>query len=116
MREQGTGRLFVAVTPAQKDIVRARALPRTACPRRYCWWWQSLAFDWDTPVSQGCRLLESPKPPNYQYADILCCRNDFASDIDHYEPREPHLEADGFYRYEFCGPQHRLPDGASGTH
>jgi hypothetical protein len=107
MERPGGARIFECVTPSAADVARAAELPvLTACPRRYCWWWQSLGFDWDTPVATGCRLSESPKPPGFRFAEVPCCRLDPASGVDHYEPREPHLEADGFDRHRFCGPQH----------
>lgn len=113
MEPRKGARLLESVTPTEQDLLRARALPLTACPRRYCWWWQSLGFDWDTPVADGCRLRESPKPAGFRFADVPCCRLDPASAVDHYEPREPHLEEDGFHRYRFCGPQHTLPGAGS---
>jgi hypothetical protein len=73
-------------------------------PRRYCWWWQSLAFDWDTPIAAGCRLRESAKPPEFRLPEVPCCRLDPASGVDQYEPREPHLEEDGFFRDRFTVP------------
>jgi hypothetical protein len=111
VEQRSPGRLFESVTPSPEDVARARELsPLTACPRRYCWWWQSLAFDWDTPVEDGCRFLSAPKSPEWQLADVPCSRCVAGSGIDHYEPREPHLEADGFHRYRFCGPEHNIPD------
>jgi hypothetical protein len=102
-------RLFEAVTPTADDLARAQALLTTACPRRYCWWWQSLAFDWGNPVAVGCRLRESTKPPGYRFPGIPCCRLDPTSGVDQYEPREPHLEEDGFHRDHFLAPG---PDSA----
>jgi hypothetical protein len=111
VEQRSPGRLFESVTPSPEDVARARELPMlTACPRRYCWWWQSLAFDWDTPVEDGCRFLSAPKSPEWQLADVPCSRCVADSGIDHYEPREPHLEADGLHRYRFCGPEHIIPD------
>jgi hypothetical protein len=104
MGRRGGARVFVAVIPTAEDLARARALPRSACPRRYCWWWQSLAFDWNTPVAAGCRLRESAKPPGFRSPDVACCRLEPASGVDQYEPREPHLEEDGFHRDHFLVP------------
>lgn len=95
-------RLFDVVIPTPDDLVRARELPLSACPRRYCRWWQSLAFDWGTPVAAGCRFRESAKPPGHPAPDTPCCRLDPASGEDQYEPREPHLEEDGFDARRFC--------------
>jgi hypothetical protein len=112
MEHASRGRLFEVASPSSEDLTRARELPLlTACPRRYCWWWQSLAFDWDTTVAEGCRFLSTPKLVGWQWADVPCLRSVPGSEIDHYEPREPHLEADGFDRYRFCGSQHNIPEG-----
>ena len=97
-------RVFEAATPTAEDLDRARALSRSACPRRYCWWWPSLAFDWDPPVADGCRLRASPKPAGFRFPDVPCGRRGPASGVDQYEPREPHLEEDGFRRDHFCVP------------
>ncbi len=89
------------ISPAMVDVARER-LTRGACPRRYCWYWHSLGFDWDMPPDQGCEVAErhvhrvfwvGPAVPPWQE----CCRatgNPLHS--DYYEPREPHLEADGW--------------------
>ena len=111
MTQSRNGRAFECTTPSAKDIVRASELPLlTACPRRYCWWWKTLAFDWETPVIEGCTYLNETKPLHWVGMDKPCCRSDANSNIDHYEPREPHLEADGFDRYRFCGPQNHQPE------
>jgi hypothetical protein len=89
------------VTPTPEDIARARELPLTACPRRYCWWWKTLAFDWDTPAAAGCDYFATPKPAHWEDTNVPCSRCDPKSTVDHYEPREPHLEADGFDRDRF---------------
>lgn len=88
-------RVFTPVRPPQADIERAKALPAGSCPRRYCWWWHSLGFDWDTPVEKGCTFLSSEKPPDWPNAECPCKRAEPASTIDHFEPREPHLIEDG---------------------
>ena len=103
MQDQSRIRLFEIVTPTAEDLARARELPLSACPRRYCWWWQSLSFDWDTPVAVGCRLQESAKPRGFRFPDVPCCRLDPASGVDQYEPREPHLVEDGFAPDRFLG-------------
>lgn len=81
--------------PTAEDIERARGLSLTDCPRRYCWWWHSMTFDWKMPVAEGCEWLES------EYADMRndltpCSRCDPSAPRDHYEPREPDLVQDGF--------------------
>ena len=105
-----SGRVFEVITPSPGDITRANELPLTACPRRYCWWWQSLSFDWEIPANEGCTYLNVPKPSHWLDTDKPCCRCDTSSQVDHYEPREPHLEHDGFHRHRYCGPQKDLPE------
>src|SRR3989304_613877 len=61
-------RLFVPVKPSPADLSRARDLAvLTDCPRRYCWWWKSLAFEWDVPVAEGCTFLQAQKPSDWRY-------------------------------------------------
>jgi hypothetical protein len=89
-------RILAIHTPSPEDIERAKQIDRRECPRRYCWWWRSLAFDWDLSVEEGCRFLKAQKPPGWIHEDLPCRRCDPASIADHYEPREPHLLEDGF--------------------
>jgi hypothetical protein len=93
-------------TPAPaEEIARARMLARSACPRRYCWWWwQSLRFDWDTPLAKGCEYPTERDVPGCSFRKTPCSRRDPASEDDHYEPREPHLLSDGFSWDAFCSP------------
>jgi len=88
--------IFRVHSPSADDLARARALKRVECPRRYCWWWCSLAFEWGLAVSAGCRVLGAAKPPGWPDPDVPCCRLDPSSTVDHYEPREPYLLEDGF--------------------
>ncbi len=88
-------KVFTPIGPSDADLARARALPQGACPRRYCWWWHSLSFDWDMAVRDGCTFMTSEKPPGYPVPDCPCKRVDKSSNIDHFEPREPHLIEDG---------------------
>ena len=104
------GRLFVVTTPSADDLVRAASIPVNQCPRRYCWWWRSLSFDWEVTPSLGCTFLTSPKPGGMANADVPCCRCDDASTVDHYEPREPHLLDDGFAVPPWYSAEHRRPD------
>jgi hypothetical protein len=80
-------------------------LTRESCPRRYCWYWHTLAFDWGINPDQGCEVAErhihrlvlerqqGQPVPAWQ----LCCRaTGNPQHADYYEPREPHLEADGW--------------------
>jgi hypothetical protein len=43
-------------SPTEEDMRRVAALAGTDCPRRYCWWWHSLAFDWKLTPTEGCAL------------------------------------------------------------
>jgi hypothetical protein len=106
------GRLFVAVKPSAEDLRRAAALPTSASPRRYCWWWRSLSFDWERAPLEGCTFLSAPKPPGLQHQDVPCRRCDPTASVDHYEPREPHLFEDGFAVSRWLSDdQHRRPTG-----
>lgn len=89
------GRFFQELCVTESDLEKARGIPANGCPRRYCWWWISLSFEWDLTASEGCTLLKSPKPASFRYGDIPCCRSDSSSSVDHFEAREPHLEKDG---------------------
>jgi hypothetical protein len=88
------GRFLVEVVSTEPDIEKAKTIPPGGCPRRYCWWWVSLSFEWQLTPPEGCTLLSAKKPANFRYADVACCRSDPSSPIDHFEPREPHLERD----------------------
>ena len=85
-----------ALATLTEDIARAATIPLNSCPRKYCWWWKSLKFEWDISLAQGCEC------------QFLCGRKDLGA-LDQYEPREPHLEEDGFHRYRFCGPRNSVP-------
>lgn len=104
------GRLFLVTTPSPDDLVRAASIPADQCPRRYCWWWQSLGFDWEVAPSEGCTFLTAPKPPDMANATVPCCRCDPPSTVDQYEPREPHLLEDGFAVPRWHS-NHRRPNG-----
>ncbi len=89
------GKVFTPYTPARAEIERAQALPAGACPRRYCWWWRSLEFEWHIEPAVGCTFLASPKPPGWPMPERPCRRADSSSSADHFEPREPHMIEDG---------------------
>ena len=105
------GRLFAVVKPSPEDFVRAAKIPTHECPRRYCWWWRSLSFDWELTPLQGCTFLASPKSPNLKNVDVPCCRCEPSSTVDHYESREPHLLKDGFPIPRWHSPQQQWPNG-----
>jgi hypothetical protein len=105
MSEPLGGRIYLAVTPSPAELEQARErLSRESCPRRYCWYWHTLAFDWELSPAEGCevanrhihRLLmerQGEVVPAWQQ----CCRASGNPNHPHYyEPREPHLEADGW--------------------
>lgn len=105
------GRVFLAVTPSPEDLTKAANIPVDQCPRRYCWWWRSLAFDWEQTPLQGCTFLASDKPPNFTGGDVPCRRCDPSSAVDRYEPREPHLLEDGFAVTRWYSDAQRRPPG-----
>jgi len=84
---------------SKSDIERAATLSLGQCPRRFCWWWRSLSFEWEVPVAEGCTFTEerdAGRLPNYSNTEHPCCRCVPASPADHFEAREPHLIEDGF--------------------
>lgn len=81
--------------PTSVDIERAKLLPASACPRRYCWWWRSLQFEWDIAPIAGCTFSDSGKPADWSEGDEPCVRSHPTSKSDHFEPREPHMIEDG---------------------
>jgi hypothetical protein len=94
-RAIGPVRLFVPYQPTEEDLKWAAAIPRDQCPRRYCWYWHSLRFDWQVSITDGCQWLTA-SPPNSIGRECACVRADPESILDHYESREPHLKEDGF--------------------
>src|SRR5439155_3963389 len=99
-------RIHLSVTPSSAELEQARErMSRESCPRRYCWYWHTLAFDWDLSPAEGCEVAErhitrlllgraqGEPVPAWQ----VCCRaSGNPQHADYYEPREPHLEADGW--------------------
>jgi hypothetical protein len=79
---------------SEEDVERARALPADACPRRYCFHWDSPSFHWERSPREGCLFLVGKKI-GWKYAGIPCCRSETSSIIDHFEPNEWAAEADG---------------------
>jgi hypothetical protein len=88
-------RIFAVYSPTAEDLAKASLLPADACPRRYCWWWRSLSFDWNVIPAEGCTFLHAGKVAGWKNSDVACCRSDRQSVTDHFEPREPHLLEDG---------------------
>lgn len=109
--DQTTGRLVLAATPSLDDLNRAATIPADQCPRRYCWWWHSLSFDWELTPSEGCTFLTAPKPSGSTNPGDSCCRYDSTSAVDQYESREPHLLDDGFAVPRWHSSAHRRPNG-----
>ena len=88
--------VFSVYKATAQDLARVKGLSPDACPRRYCWWWHSLAFDWHVEPAEGCTFLTSEKPPGIAGSDSPCKRSaPESSAFDHYEPREPCLADDG---------------------
>ena len=92
---------FRVVHPSDDDLARAAEIPLDACPRRYCWWWPSLAFEWEIEPATGCEWLTTKKPTGWKNTDLPCVRSGAEGGVDHYEPREPHLMEDGFETTRF---------------
>src|SRR5262249_53333694 len=106
MTEPLGARIHLTVTPSPAELAQARhRLARTSCPRRYCWYWHTLAFDWDMSPAEGCevaerhihRLVLERRQGEPLLAWQECCRaSGNAQHPDLYEPREPHLRDDGW--------------------
>jgi hypothetical protein len=84
----------VAFVLSEEDLERARALRDDACPRRYCFHWDSPSFHWERSPKEGCLFLVGKKP-GWKYAGIPCCRSEASSRVDHFEPNEWRSKADG---------------------
>ena len=69
-------------------------IPANACPRRYCWWWQSLGLRWDRTPAQGCQLPFVEPIGGWHYTQLPCRRADPASPVDHYETQPDTLRED----------------------
>lgn len=94
--------------PTPEDIAHAKLIPQDQCPRRYCWWWRTLGFDWQRTIAEGCEFIEDRDngriPENWRLPQYPCRRCDPSSPADHYEPREPHLMEDGFNMNDWLPP------------
>lgn len=103
MGEPLGGRIDLSVIPSPAELDEARSwLTRGSCPRRYCWYWHTLAFDWGLTPDEGCEA------PGRHIVRLLlqregrllapwqqCSRaSGNPQHPDYYEPREPHLEDD----------------------
>jgi hypothetical protein len=96
--------LFACPSPTELEQARER-LARESCPRRYCWYWRTLSFDWDLNPGQGCEVaerhfarlqLERRQGVEFQPWQQCCRASGNPQHPDLYEPNEPHLEADGW--------------------
>lgn len=106
MSEPLGARIHLSVIPSQTELETARKkLTRSSCPRRYCWYWHTLSFDWHLSPDQGCEvaerhiyrlLLERAQGSTIQPWQQCCRATGNLQHPDYYEPREPHLEADGW--------------------
>ena len=106
MSEPLGGRIHLSLVPSPIELKHARErLSRESCPRRYCWYWHMLAFDWELSPAEGCevarrhitqlllRRAQSKPVPAWQQ----CGRGSGnPQHPDYFEPREPHLQADGW--------------------
>jgi hypothetical protein len=99
-------RVHLSVVPSPAELDEARSqLTRGSCPRRYCWYWHTLAFDWSLSPGEGCEvaerhivrsLLEHDKgQPLLSWQQCSRASNN-PQHPDYYEPREPHLDDDGW--------------------
>jgi hypothetical protein len=93
--------IFRDYRPTEEDLRKAAEIPRHECPRRYCWWWRTLGFDWEKSAAEGCELPTTRELAYYRGGDIPCCRAVPSSGVDHYESRTPCLIEDGFERRRF---------------
>lgn len=89
------GRIFQQVQISPEDLERCNSIAADECPRRYCWWWISLSFEWSMRPAEGCTWLACEKPEHWRFKETPCCRCDQESTIDQFEPRGPHIEEDG---------------------
>lgn len=97
-RSLHTGRMY---HPTASERARAHEMRPEECPRRYCWWWESMEFEWDKAPRDGCRLSLFLKTPGVfrgtpQIVDTPCCRAEPTSNVDHMELRNSTLWDDGF--------------------
>ena len=86
--------------PSAEDIERAKRLGPDECPRRYCRFWRSSAFEWDFPVKAGC-MIGDPEfadciPDDILNSQLPCRRLDPSSPVDHLESSDEYLALDGF--------------------
>src|SRR5579859_5681754 len=86
--------------PDQVEEARGR-LRHEHCPRRYCWYWATLSFDWHLKPEEGCRVAKEFIGDARRQLQVepwrQCCRaTGNPQQPDFYEPREPHLSADGW--------------------
>ena len=90
------GKVFKGHSPTKEELEKAKTLDRDACPRRYCWFWRSVKFEFETPVSEGCNAAnEFPFNVNPRHP-VICwraSRNPY--DSDYYESRPSYLIRDG---------------------
>lgn len=105
---------YLQYLPSKRTLSLALAQDRTACPRRHCWWWRSLHFEWNIDVSVGCDFDERGVRVEWPNHESPCRRKDPLSAVDHFEPREPHMMEDGFpLDYWTPGPPRSSAEGAS---
>lgn len=95
---------YLLTMRSQQDLELARSVPSHECPRRYCFWWCWLRFNWEVSVQDGCAYMEAVRvglvPEGYPERELPCCRADEGSPTDHFEPRIPALIEDGLDEHE----------------
>jgi hypothetical protein len=99
-------RIHLSVVPSAAELEQARErLARESCPRRYCWYWHTGAFDWEVSPAEGCEVaerhihrlvLERRQGQPLAAWQQSCRASHNPQHPDYYEPREPYLEADGW--------------------
>lgn len=79
----------------EEDLLKVKEMDGSECPRRYCWWWHSLGFEWELTAEEGCTWAETAQSENWPHKDERCIRCDKSSTVDLFESRGPHIAADG---------------------
>lgn len=99
-------KMHLSVVSSRDELKQARErLTRELCPRRYCWYWHTLAFDWELSPAEGCKvadqhithlLLTQAQGESLPAWQVCCRASGNPQHADYYEPREPLLETDGW--------------------
>jgi hypothetical protein len=87
-------RMHRPYTISKDDLDKVRSFDTSTCPRRYCWWWTSLKFEWNLSAAEGCTFMDAEKPEGWNNADCECRRTGADSNVDQYEPRDAQILED----------------------